>query len=507
MIGNPMSDFLRAWFPGGSGLTASDDLTFVVLLGALVWIGRWAAAGVRTSEDFFLGGRRIPWTAGALALVASEVSALTVLGVPATAFRENWGYLQFFCGAAAARALVAFVFLPAFSRAGATTPYAYLGSRFGPWTRTAGAISFLLTRLLISAVRLLTASVAAGALLGWSPWPTLLLFTAGSIAAQARGGARAAVWTGAFQALVIFGAGLLSIAFLIHRIDGGIGGAWGTAVAAGKLTMFDFGPRLGSPDFLTKFFGEPAVFWVAALTGFVGAAASFGTDHEMTQKAMAVSGRSRSRLAMLAAIGGSFAALLLFLGLGALLFVFYKQNPGMALPDHVDRIFPRFAATVMPRILRGLLLSAIFMASVDSPLASLSTAFIADVVLPFKAAAFDEARRLKWARAAAVTAAVLLAALAVLFSGNGAALSLAFKAGGVCAGPLLGLFFLGLFTRRGDDRCAAVSFAATSALNLFFLMLAENGFFPVSWNWLIVFGAGLAFVLAWAASGRPAAKT
>jgi Na+/proline symporter len=160
------------------------------------------------------------------------------------------------------------VFVPAFFRAGGATPYAYLGARFGPLTRAAGACAFLATRLLVSAVRLLALCVAAGALLGWGLWPALALFTVAGVAALARGGARAAVWTGAFQALVFLGVGALSILFLFHRADGGITAAWSLASAAGKLRALDFGAPPFRPGFLARFFGEPPVLWVAVLTGF-----------------------------------------------------------------------------------------------------------------------------------------------------------------------------------------------------------------------------------------------
>ncbi len=152
---------MSAWFPGGGGLTFSDYAVFVLLLGAMTALGWTAGRRVVDADGFFLGGRRLPWPAAGLALVAAEVSVLTVVGLPAAAFREDWTYLQFFLGAAAARVLVALVLVPALFAGGGVTPYAWLGARFGPWTRTATAGAFIVTRLLGSSVRLLAACVAA----------------------------------------------------------------------------------------------------------------------------------------------------------------------------------------------------------------------------------------------------------------------------------------------------------------------------------------------------------
>ncbi|MFI5347811.1 MAG: hypothetical protein ACHQ51_15680 [Elusimicrobiota bacterium] len=480
-----MGELLTAWFPGGSGLTAADFAMLGVLLAVMTFLGLRAAAATGTADDFFLAGRREHWLIAGLALVAAEVSALTLLGVPAASFREDWTFLQFFIGAAVARVLVAWVFVPAFFRDGGATPYVYLGRRFGPLTRTAGALTFLITRVLVSAVRLLAACVAAGFLLGWSPAPTLVLFTVVSVAALARGGARAAIWTGAFQALVILVVGVLSVIFLMRRVDGGIGGAWSLAGEAGKLRLFS----------------EPAGLGVALITGFFGSAAAFGTDHEMTQKLLAMKNAGNGRRAMLASIAGSLGVLVLYLIAGTLLFVFYKQNPGMALPDRADLLYPHFAAKMMGPAMRGLVLSALVLASIDAPLSSLATVFVVDLRRPFVGRERSPAEELRLARAAALVFALLLAALAALFSVSGESLSFAFKAAGVASGPLLGVFFFGLTTARRGDRAAAAAFGATTVLNLALLILSERGTLPLGWSWLVAFGAVGSFVLAWTLTG------
>jgi SSS family solute:Na+ symporter len=477
-----MGELSNAWFPGGSGLTPADFATFVALLAAMTALGRRAAAATATADDYFLAGRREHWLAAGLALVAAEVSTLTLLGVPAASFREDWSFLQFFLGAAAARVLVALVFLPAFFRDGGETPYAYLGRRFGPLTRTAGALTFLVTRVLVSAVRLLAACVAAGFLLGWSTGPTLILFTLVSIAALARGGARAAIWTGAFQALAILGVGALSVAFLLYRVDGGVGGAWSLAGEAGKLRLFSGPSGLG----------------IALATGFFGSAAAFGTDHEMTQKLLAVKDARLGRRAMFLSIAGSLAVLGLYLTAGTLLFVFYKQYPGMALPDRADLLYPHFAAKMMGPAMRGLVLGALVLASIDAPLASLSTAFVVDLRRPFVRRERSSAEELRLARAAALVFALLLAALALVFAYSGEALSLAFKAAGVAAGPLLGVFLLGLTTSRRGDRPAASAFGVMTALDLALLILSERGLLPLGWSGLVALGAVGSFGLGWA---------
>ncbi len=470
---------MSAWFPGG-GLTASDYAVFFLLLAGMTALGWKLGAEVEDADGYFLAGRRLPWPAAGMALVAAEVSVLSVVGLPAAAFREDWTHLQFFLGAAAARVLVAFVFVPAFFAGGGATPYAWLGTRFGTWTRTAAAGAFVGTRLLASSVRLLAACAAAGGLLGWGFWPTLALFTVVAVAALARGGAPAAVWTGVFQTSVILLVGALSILFLLRRVDGGLGEVWSLAATAGKLRAADF--------------AAPSAFWGALLTGFVGSAAAFGCDHEQTQKYLATKDASAAGNAVLLSLLGSLLVLLLYLSVGTLLFVYYKQNPGMALPDRMEGIFPHFAITSMPRVMRGLVLSAVVMASIDAPLASLSAAFMTDLRRPFALLMPSKAGALGAARWAAGAFALASAALAVLFASVPAALSLATKSGALCAGPLVGVFASGLATERGGDEAAFGAFAAASVLDLGLLALSELGYLPVAWGWITVFGAFAAAV-------------
>src|SRR5687767_12577782 len=104
-----------SWIPGANTtLTFPDYVVLSLLTAALFAIGFWASKGERSTKDFFLARRSIPWWAVCLSFVATEISAMTVVGVPATAFRENWQYAQFFIGSAASRIVIAYLFIPAF---------------------------------------------------------------------------------------------------------------------------------------------------------------------------------------------------------------------------------------------------------------------------------------------------------------------------------------------------------------------------------------------------------
>src|SRR3989344_4063566 len=105
---------LENWFSGASSLTWRDFSVLAALLAISVLIGFRYAKEESNTNDFFLGGRKVPWWAACLSFVATEISAVTIISVPATAYMENWEYAQFFIGSFAARIPLPFLFFPAF---------------------------------------------------------------------------------------------------------------------------------------------------------------------------------------------------------------------------------------------------------------------------------------------------------------------------------------------------------------------------------------------------------
>src|SRR5215475_10147735 len=261
-----------------TGLTWPDYAVLFVALACLLLIGGAFTREQRETSDFFLARRRIPWWAACLSFLATEISAVTIISVPATAYSENWEYGQFFVGSTLAKFAVALLFIPAFYSYNVTTIYEFLEFRFGRSSQVTGSIFFFITRLLGSGVRLMAACVAVAVLVGWPLPATIALFTVVSIAYIALGGVKAVVWTNVFQASLFLLGGALTVGFLVWRIDGGIGAMLSTAAEAGRLSVINWGPKPGAPDFWHRVLTDPNIFWLAILNGFVGSMAAFGTD-------------------------------------------------------------------------------------------------------------------------------------------------------------------------------------------------------------------------------------
>jgi SSS family solute:Na+ symporter len=442
----------------------------VVLFLALTGLGIWGLRRRGGAGAFFLAGRRLPWWLVAFALAASEISALSVIGVPAVAYRDNWQYLQFFVGAAAARLVVAFWFYPRLRESAAPTVYGWLGSRFGRWTQSVSALLFIPTRLLAASVRLMIACAAASLLLEWRLLPTLSLTAAvGTLVAVA--GLRAVVIANVVQFGVLLAAGAAGVLYVGELLQGGVGEIFHTAESAGRLGLW-----------------APGALWSALIYGFCASLAVFGADQEIMQPVLAARSQRSGQRAMIWSIALSFAALLAFLLLGTLLFVFYEQHPEMALPSDLDAIVAHFARQNMTPWMRGVLAAGVLAASIDLPALSLATSWVHDLYRPLLRPRASERHLLIAGRIAVVVFGVLCAVCAAAFSQQGDWMWLAFKIGGVTFGPLLAMFLMGLLTRWHIDRLVAFATVVTVALSLWLLVLVERQVLPFDWGWLVPLG-------------------
>ena len=491
---------IQTFFSSGSSLTWQDYSVVLVLLVLMVLVGIYLGREEESTTDFFLGGRKIPWWAACLSFVATEISAVTLIAVPAVAYMENWEYAQFFIGSFLARIVIAFLFIPAFYHYNCTSIYEFLKYRFGPETQIAGSILFFITRLLASGVRLMVACLAVSILIGWPIIPTIVLFSVICILYIAWGGIKAVIWTNVVQALTFTIAGAVAIGFLLSQIDGGAAAVVAIAGGAGKLKIFNWGPGLaesGLAAFLKSLFTDPNLFVLATLNGFFGSMAAFGTDQETMQRLLTVETRRESQKTMLLTPIGSFLVMFIFLVIGACLYAFYVQHPGLPLPAKLDKIFPHFIEQAMPPFMRGLMLAAIVLASIDSPLGSLTSSFVTDIYRPVIFKSATERHYLFVSRVCVVIFGIILGFIAYFFSHFEKFLWLAFKIGGVTYGSLLGVFLLGLLTTRRCNRVNVVAMTLSALGMLVLLILSEKQIFPLGWTWLLLIGTFLTFATGW----------
>jgi len=342
-------------------------------------------------------------------------------------------------------------------------------------------------RLLASGVRLYATCMAVGVIMGWPLASTIILFTVISIAFIAFGGIKAVVWAGAYQAAFFVVAGLAVAGYLISHIDGGLTEALKIAGEAGRLSTFNF-------KFDLK---DASTFWAWLASGFFIGLASFGTDQEMVQRLLTVKTRKSSQRTILATIVTVVPVYWLYLLVGTLLYVFYQQNPSLSLPSELKEILPHFARNVLPAGLKGLVLGAIFMASIDSPLSSLTSSFVTDIYRPLIRRGASEKHYLLVSRIGVVGFGLVLAGIAVVCAPIENILWFAFQILSVTGGPMLGVFLLGLLTRRKGNIANIIAMLFSTGVCLGLLLLIKFEILKLGWSWLIVIGTATTFTLGY----------
>ena len=269
-----------------------DLLVIAAYLIATAWLGLKLSGKQTGLKDYFLGGRNLPWWAVCLSVVATETSALTVIGIPVMSYLGNLSYLQLGIGYILGRIVVAFFMLPRYYDGEMVTAYAYLGKRFGSSTQTTAGVTFLFTRLLADGIRVLAAAIPLKVILDGlgielSYFAITVILSVVTILYTFIGGITAVVWVDVVQMLLYVTGGLIAIVLVTSRIGTG----WlGEAAEAGKTQLFVWsGNPLSADDSLL----------VSVLGGAVFAMASHGSDQMVVQRLLSCRSKVEAQKAII----------------------------------------------------------------------------------------------------------------------------------------------------------------------------------------------------------------
>ena len=448
-----------------------DGIVILLYFGIIVTIGLWAARKNTTLKEFALGGRSIPWWAVLASIVAAETSAATFLGAPAEGFKTHaYFYAQLSIGTVIARVVIAFTFIGPYYKYGVESIYEFLMVRFGPWTKNAASGIFLFTRVLGIGVRLYLGGAIlkviwiylfpeATVTLGIYFWG-ILLVTIITTAYTMVGGIKAVIWTDLIQASLMLG----SVVFVLWFLLGHLGGLHATTQAMGgwdHLQWIQMGWDSSLPfgKALSGMLAEPYTIFAAIIGSTFFTMATHGTDQDMVQRLLTAPNPAKSKLSLILSGFMDIPIALAFLSVGILLFLFYKGS-APNIPD--NEIFAHFIVYNLPIGLRGLIIAGIFatmMGSTSAALNALATSFTSDFYLPYINPGADDRASVHAARAATLVFGVLmvivgtLAAYSVLHDPLLTIIPISLGILGYTYGSLLGVFLLGMLTKRlGSDR-------------------------------------------------------
>ena len=349
-----------------------DYTIFGVYLAASVGVGLLSARGSKSLGDYFLAGRGMNSLLVAMSILAALFSGISYLAGPADVYKNGFAFAYVVLAFFIATPFTTLFMLPKFYQSRYFTAYQFLEERFSLSTRLLASGLFIFRVALWLAAATYAPALALEKVTGLPLWITILATGMLTTLYTALGGMRAVIWTDVMQLVVLFGGQLLIVLVALGRIPGGLSGMWDTVVADGRMDLklsFALSDRsnLGS------------VLIAGAFLHLV----QMSTDQVSVQRYLSAGSLKESQRSLWIKLWFILPVLVLFYGTGLVLYAFYKQHGdslAAGLIEKEDQILPYFVVTQLPAGLPGLLIAAIYAASMSTISAGLNSLASATVV-------------------------------------------------------------------------------------------------------------------------------
>ena len=439
----------------------------IVLLSILAAIGTgvFFAHKQKDTSQYFAGGGKIPAWAVGISIFATLISSVTFLAYPGAAYAGNWILLVQGLMVPIILLALVWVIVPLFRKVIRLSTYEYFERRFGLFARLYSSLAFTLGHFSKAGTVFFLVSMALATFLDINIYSIVLVLGITIIVLTLFGGMEAIVWMDVAQGFLLIGGGVICILILMFGIEGG---PTETFRIASEYNKIDFGPYDWSLSELC--------FLVMVLNGIFYALQKYGTDQTIVQRYLAAKNDKEAKKAAYIGVLMSVPIWALFMFIGTALFAYYHAAGAPLLPEGLkaDEVFPYFIAHELPVGIRGLIIAALAAAaisSLDSDLNCLSAIAVQDYYMCFRKNASDQEqlRFGKWMVVAAGLGAIGVACLYITWGGEGV-LGALFSLYAIFSAGIVGIFMLGLFSRRANKQglyigiAAAVAFTAYAVL-------------------------------------------
>lgn len=421
----------------------SPIVVFTVVTGyfCLLMLVAWFTSRNADNQSFFNANKAAPWYLVAFGMIGATLSGVTFISVPGEVGSSGFSYLQFVLGNFVGYWVVAFVLLPLYYRMNLVSIYSFLEERFDARSQKTGSLFFIISKVVGAAFRLyLVAGVlqlaffdAFGVPFSITVCTSILLIWVYTF----RGGIKTIIWTDTLQTLFLVSAVIFTIWQIASEFN------WSLTETVGQVAQHDYSSVFSwdwrSPhNFFKQFFA--GLFMTIVITGM---------DQDMMQKNLTCKNKFEAQKNMIVFSFMFVFTVILFLGLGVLLYIF-AQSKGIAVPTSTDDFYPLLALNHL-----GLFVGVAFLigitaaaySSADSALTALTTSFCIDF-LPYNG--YTEAKKQSVRRWVHFGFSLTLIVVILLFRllNDESVVVAVFKAAGYTYGPILGLFAFGLLTKR-----------------------------------------------------------
>lgn len=427
-----------------NSFTTVDYVLFGLMLVCSAGIGTYYAIVDRkktNTKEFLLAGGNMHPIPVALSLLASFMSAITLLGTPSEMYTYTTMYFYIGLSYLFVIAASSYLFVPTFYNLRVTSVYEYLERRFSRGVRTLGSLTFCIQMILYMAIVLYAPSLALNSVTGFSLWGSVIAVGIVCTFYTTLGGMKAVLWTDAFQVGIML-IGLLTTLIQGSIEAGGFSNAWQSAKDSGRVVFDDFSP-------------DPAVrhsFWSLVIGGFFTWLAVYGVNQAQIQRACTCPSLKRAQVALWLNFPGLCIILYICCLIGIVLYDFYKKcDPKtFGLVTQGDQLLPLYVMDILGFLkgLPGLFIACLFsgaLSTISSGLNSLSTVILEDVIKIYIIKDLSESKATWISKILVLVLGAVCLGLAYVASLLGGVLQAALSLFGMIGGPLLGLFSLGLF--------------------------------------------------------------
>lgn len=464
-------------------LTWLDYLVIGGYLAGITAFGSYFARFQRTTRDYFLTDRSLPWWALCFTIVATETSTLTFIGVPATSYASDMTFLQLVIGYIIGRILVSVLFIPAYFRGELFTSYELLQRRFGDQVKSLSAAIFLVTRSLADGIRLFATALVISVVTGVPVVLAVIVLGGAMIVYTARGGVAAVIWTDVVQMFVYLAGALLVFNALLGQIPGGWSEVVRIGAAAGKFRVFDFSPS----------WSIVYTFWAGLIGGVALTLSTHGTDQFLVQRLLSARSSRHASAGLMLSGFLVMAQFVLFLIIGIMLYAFYQRVPLPHPLARPDELLPTFIVSSLTHGRAGFIVAAIVAAALSPSLNAMAATTVNDFYLKYVRPAAQQPELMRVSYIATVFWGIVQVGVALgaqymdrtVLDAGLAVLSFA-------SGSVLGAFLLGVLSPNVRQRETIIGMVAGLATMTFVWQRTT-----VAWTWYVFIGAATTCVIAW----------
>ena len=434
-------------------------MVLAIYLLAMLGMGFYFMRKEKGADDFFKGGGRIPWWAAGISIYATMLSAITYMTIPAKAYTTDWTYYPMLWMILLISFPVIKYYLPYFRKLNVTSAYEVLEQRFNLATRLLASFLFCVFMIVRMAMVLYLPSLALTAVTGIDIYLCIVLMGLITIVYCTMGGVEAVIWGDVVQGLILVGGAIFAVIYLAVNTEGGVTGCIDIALENDKLRLFDWNNSWSQ-----------ATWWVIIIGGLANNLISYTSDQTVIQRFMTTPDeKSAGRGILVNGLMSVFVSVAFYM-IGTGLYTFYKTHPTEldVTMGQSDAIFPFFMMSQMPAGIAGVLIAAIFaatMSTISSNINSVSTAFSIDFWKRFRPSTTDH-HLLGVARWSSMLSGLIGLVLALFMATWNVQSFLDFfnSALGLLTSGLGGLFFMAVFMKRVKGYAALIGFVAGEAV-------------------------------------------